>query len=124
MDVKRVLRRADFLAADRYARTSSGARIVTPAFILLVNRRDGAETQAETRVGFTVSKRLGNAVRRNRARRRLREMARQILPEHAIAGADHIFIARPLPEERDFEQLLDDARQSLRKAARKLQGQQ
>lgn len=102
--------RRDFLAANQ------GLRVPTPAFILLI-RPDAAP---EARAGFTVSKRIGNSVQRNRARRRLREAARQALPTHAVPRADHVFIARPLATERPFATLVADARSALEKARRRL----
>ncbi len=90
--------------------------MVTPAFVLLV-RPNGL---GEMRAGFTVSRRIGTAVARNRARRRLREMARLVLPGAGVPGADHVFIARPLPAERPFIALLADARAALARAARKV----
>jgi ribonuclease P protein component len=74
-----------------------------------------------SRAGFTVSKKVGNAVVRNRARRRLREAARLTMPELAIVGADHVFIARAAEVERPFELLLADTRAALAKARRKLE---
>jgi ribonuclease P protein component len=106
----RLRQRRDFLAANQ------GVRIVTPAFILLV-RPNGT---ARARFGFTVSRRIGNAVARNRARRRLREMARLAIGTHAIPGADHVFIARPQPAERPFAVLMEDARTALARAASRL----
>lgn len=110
----RVRVRRDFLLANR------GVRVVTPAFILLVRARgDGT---AEMRTGFTVSKRVGNAVARNRAKRRLREAARAVLPARGVAGADHVLIARRLDRERPFPQLLADLDGALRRAQRKQAG--
>jgi ribonuclease P protein component len=74
----------------------------------------------QMRAGFTVSRRIGNAVARNRARRRLREVARQLLPQAGIPGADHIFIARPLPAERPFAAMVADARDALARATGKV----
>lgn len=103
-------RRRDFLAANR------GVRIVTPAFILLVRAND----TGAARVGFTVSRKVGNAVARNRARRRLREMARIELAPRAVAGADHIFIARPQDIERPFAELAADMVRAVAKAESRL----
>ncbi len=110
MAISRITARRDFLAAN------SGTRIPSTAFILLVK----PTTLGETRAGFTVSKKVGNAVARNRARRRLREATRIAMPEAAVEGADHIFIARRMDAERPFADLLRDARQALAKAGRKL----
>lgn len=74
----------------------------------------------QMRAGFTVSRRIGTAVARNRARRRLREVARLVLPEAGIPSADHVFIARPHETERPFDTLLADARGALAKAARRM----
>jgi ribonuclease P protein component len=90
-------RRADFLAANR------GKRAPMPGFVLLVRQRgDGDSTM---RVGFTVTKKIGNAVVRNRMKRRFRAIARALLPEHGVAGADHVLIGRPSGIERDFSLL-------------------
>jgi ribonuclease P protein component len=110
--IGRVKARRDFLAAN------AGFRVPTPAFILLVHPTD----LGVARAGFTVTKRIGNAVQRNRARRRLREAARLAMPGAAVPSADHIFIARPLDLERPFADLLRDTRGALGKAARKLAG--
>lgn len=108
----RIRRRADFLAAN------AGARIVTDGFILLVQPTD----LGMPRTGFTVSRKVGNAVARNRARRRLREMARAVMPLAAIPSADHVFIARPRETEVPFSNLLADGEKALKRAARKLGG--
>jgi ribonuclease P protein component len=104
--------RADFLRAN------SGIRIVTPAFILLVHPsgRDCA------RVGFTVSRKVGGAVARNRAKRRLREVARLAMRTGPVLPADHVFIARPMEAERPFAALLRDAEGALRRAAARHMG--
>jgi ribonuclease P protein component len=108
--VSRVKARRDFLAAN------AGVRVPMPAFILLVKTTD----LGETRAGFTVSKKIGNAVARNRARRRLKEAARAAMPGAAVPSADHIFIARRMDAERPFAALVQDTRHALGKAARKL----
>ncbi len=73
------------------------------------------------RVGFTASRKVGNAVARNRVRRRLREVARLVLPEVAAEGRDYVLIGRPATISRPFPALLEDLRTALRRlsAARK-----
>ena len=87
-----------------------------PGFVLLVrNREDGND---ELRVGFTVTKKIGNAVVRNRMKRRFRELARELLPEFGLRGCDHVLIGREGGIERDFNLL----RQELGKALAKARG--
>ena len=57
------------------------------------------------RVGFTVTKKIGNAVVRNRMKRRFRALAREVVPTHGIEGADHVMVGRPAGVERDFAKL-------------------
>ena len=71
------------------------------------------------RVGFTATKKIGNAVVRNRAKRRLRELAKALLPTLGTVGFDYVFIARQGTVGREFTGLLDDTRQALLKLAPK-----
>jgi len=80
-------KRGDFLRASRAARVSM------PGFVLQMRRRAPGEA-AGTRLGFTCSKKVGNAVARNRAKRRLREIARLSLMPLAEDGADYVLIGR------------------------------
>jgi ribonuclease P protein component len=89
---------------------------VTPGFILLV--RDRKDSDPSMRVGFTVTKKIGNAVVRNRMKRRFRALAREIVPARGFTGADHVIIGRAKGIERDFALLrseLADAIEALRK---------
>lgn len=96
-------RRADFLAAARARRRS------TPAFTLQARRREDAEPPDPVRVGFTCSKKVGNAVARNRAKRRLRAAARAVLPAAGHPGWDYVLIGRPaLTASREFNALVAD----------------
>src|SRR5437763_10262668 len=89
-----IKKRADFLAAN------SGRRVPTPGFVLLV--RDREDANPSMRVGFTVTKKIGGAVVRNRMKRRFRALAREIVPIKGFAGADHVMIGRAKGVERDF----------------------
>ncbi len=64
-------------------------------------------------VGFTATRKIGGAVQRNRAKRRMREAARQLLPLHGEPGHDYVFVARGGLIERDWRRLLDDVRAAL-----------
>lgn len=95
MDEHRPLRlrkRAEFLAVQRGVKHRS-------AFFLIEMRVRGENERpgvsAPARVGFTVSKRNGNAVKRNRIRRRLREAVREIAKDRLKAGTDYVIVARP-----------------------------
>jgi ribonuclease P protein component len=71
------------------------------------------------RAGFTATKKIGNAVQRNRAKRRLREAARLLLPLHGRAGSDYVFIARGATGTRAWSALLDDVETALISLARR-----
>lgn len=85
-------RRADFLAANK------GLRVARPGFVLQARPNDGAGL----RFGVTVTKKIGNAVVRNRMKRRFRALIREILPTHGLPGHDHVLIGREGGVERDF----------------------
>ena len=73
-------------------------------------RDDGVTT---VRIGFTATRKIGGAVVRNRAKRRLREAARILAPLHARAGCDYVFIARGGTTNRPWARLLDDMKTAL-----------
>ncbi len=86
-----------------------------PGFVLQVRPRDDGEPTI--RVGFTVTKKIGNAVVRNRMKRRLRALARDLLPVKGIAGADHVLIGRQGGIERDYAALTAELSKALSRAA-------
>jgi len=104
------VRRSEFLAAN------AGKRVPMPGFVLLIRAR--ADEDPVMGVGFTVTKKIGNAVVRNRMKRRFRALAREILPEAGVAGADHVLIGRSGGLERDYTLLGTELRKALAKAAR------
>jgi len=91
-------------------------RAPAAGFVLLVRPRDDGDPLM--RLGLTVSKKVGNAVVRNRMKRRLRALAGAILPEAGIAGADHVLIGRAGGIERPFAELAADLKRALAKVAR------
>ena len=100
--------RSDFLRAARARRQGTASMMVQ-----MHARRDD---DPATRVGFTCSKKVGNAVARNRAKRRLREAARAVLPEHGNQGCDYVLIGRAeTTASRPFDLLVGDLRYALKK---------
>ena len=88
-----------------------------PGFVLLVRPRGDGDLLK--RIGITVSGKVGGSVVRNRMKRRFRELARKVLPEAGIAGADHILIGRPSGIERDYALLESELRNALRILAKR-----
>ena len=99
-------KRADFLAANK------GLRNARRGFVLLTRPNDGQGI----RFGITVTKKIGNAVVRNRMKRRFRELLRAALPEHGLPDHDHVLIGRAGGVERDFAALADELSQALERA--------
>ena len=87
-----------------------------PGFVLLVRARDDGDPTM--RLGITVTKKIGNAVVRNRMKRRFRALARELLPADGISGADHILIGRAGGIERDFAELRSELTKALGKLKR------
>ena len=98
-------KRADFLAAN------AGKRASGPGFVLLV--RDRADGDPAKRVGYTVTRKIGGAVVRNRMKRRLRALAREMLTDGGFAGADHVLIGRAGGIERDYSLLRHELTRAL-----------
>ncbi len=102
-------RRADFLACARARRAHA------PGLILQARRRaDGEGVDGTIRVGFTCSKKVGKSVARNRAKRRLREVARAVLPHAGQPGWDYVLIGRVVvTASRAFASLIGDLEAAL-----------
>lgn len=111
-----IRKRTDFLAANR------GKRFATPDFVLLAHRRrdDHAAPAKTIRHGITVTKKIGNAVVRNRMKRRFRALLAEVLPAEGIPGVDHIMIGRKADKEADFASMRADLEKGLRYLAKKL----
>ena len=108
-----IRKRADFLAANR------GRRVATPGFVLLARPRAAAKEEGDdaVRIGVTVTRKIGNAVVRNRMKRRFRELLWSALPESGLPDHDHILIGREGGVERDFAQLREELGAALTRAA-------
>jgi ribonuclease P protein component len=104
-----IRKRPEFLAANR------GRRYATPGFVLLVH--DRKDDTPDIRLGITITKKVGNAVIRNRMRRRFRALMQEMLGVHGKAGADHILIGRGNGIERDFDVLRAEMMKALTKLA-------
>lgn len=107
--LKRLTKRPEFLAAAKGRSSAKGAVVVQAL------ARDLTSQQADLaiRIGFTATRKIGGAVERNRAKRRLREAARQILPLHGRPGFDYVFVARGGTIARPWARLLDDVKTAL-----------
>jgi len=99
--MQRIRHRKDFLAAAR------AVTIRTRGVVMQARNRND---DGPARVGFTVTKKIGNAVVRNRLRRRLKEAVRLELPKTVQSGCDYVFIGRIMTGERSFEALQSDLR--------------
>ena len=107
----RLTTRAEFQRA-----AAKGRKAPMPGVVVQALPRDDKEP---VRLGFTVTKKIGNAVIRNRTRRRLKEAARLVLAEHSVSGVDLVLIGRASTADRDFAALQDDVRRALTKVGLK-----
>lgn len=104
-----IRKRADFVAANH------AVRVARPGFVLLV--RPDVQAPDAVRFGVTVTRKIGNAVCRNRMKRRFRALLRDMLPTMGIAGADHVLIGREGGVERDFALLRTELQAALARVA-------
>jgi len=110
MGLAHLKRRAEFLEV-----ASKGRKWVTPGLILQVAARPATDLPSAPRVGFTASRKVGIAVERNRARRRLRAASDRILPTHAAKGRDYVLVARMATVRRPFAALVGDLETALKR---------
>jgi len=112
--IERLKKRADFLACAQAPSCARGA--------VVVQARPRGDAQPLVRAGFTATRRIGGAVQRNRAKRRMREAARLLLPDLARPGFDYVFIARGGVTTRPWARLLDDVKTALIRLAAERDG--
>ncbi|HEX5377480.1 MAG TPA: ribonuclease P protein component [Phenylobacterium sp.] len=103
--IARLKNRPDFLAAAKAPSCARGA--------VVLQARDRADDQPLVRVGFTATRKVGGSVIRNRAKRRMREAARRLIPVLAKPGHDYVLIARGGAPTRAWDRLLDDVKSAL-----------
>ncbi len=107
--IERLKSRPQFLAAAKGVSEARGA--------VVIQRLDRGDGDATVRLGFTATRKIGGAVVRNRAKRRLREAARAMAPLLAVPGSDYVFIARMGTTDRPWDRLLDDVKSALTRLA-------
>ena len=107
--IERMTSRPQFLAAAKGVSEARGA--------VVVQRLDRQDGDPVVRLGFTATRKVGGAVIRNRAKRRLREAARALAPVLAAPGSDYVFVARAGTADRPWDRLLDDVKSALTRLA-------
>jgi len=107
--LRRLTKRPQFLAAAKGVALSRGA--------VFIQRLDRSDDDPAIGVGFTATRKIGGAVVRNRAKRRLREAARALLSVHGVPGSDYVLIARQGTADRPWDRLLDDVASALTRLA-------
>jgi ribonuclease P protein component len=108
--LERLKKRSEFLAVSK-----TGKKWVTPAFIIQIYER---ATCGPFRYGITASRKVGGAVDRNRAKRRLRALIKEFLPPLAHPGVDYVFIARQEILKRDFAVMKEELKRALTKLSK------
>jgi ribonuclease P protein component len=114
----RLKTRADFLRVAAGRRRTARPGVVLQA----ASRPPGTAGAAAVRVGFTASRKVGNAVVRNRAKRRLRAAAAEVLARDGRPGSDYVLIARAGTGERPYAELVGDLAAALRRIDRQVDG--
>ncbi|MEP7030930.1 MAG: ribonuclease P protein component [Pseudolabrys sp.] len=104
--MERLKQRADFLAA------ATGIKVPAAAFVLQARKRPD---EGPARLGFTVSKKVGNAIERNRVRRRLREIVRLAGARRMLSGHDYVLVGRRAALKVPFAQIVEDFEGALRR---------
>ncbi len=112
-----IRRRADFLGT-----AGSGIKFVKPSIVVQARKRTPADLAPASciRIGFTATKTLGNAVIRNRVKRRLRAGVAAIMPELGVPGCDYVFIGRAAAHKGTFDDLIRDMKHALKRLAEQL----
>jgi ribonuclease P protein component len=110
MPVGRLKKRPQFLKI-----AAKGRKCAMPGLVLQASRRGIGEAESGPRLGLTASRKVGNAVARNRARRRLRVAAEKVLPAMAEPGYDYVLIARKTTPGRPFAALMTDLEGALKR---------
>lgn len=113
-EIRILKKRADFLRA-----AGSGFKFVKPSIIVQSRPRNESAVPeaASIRMGFTATKKLGNAIIRNRTKRRMRAAAAALMPEFGMEGCDYVFIGRDETFKGSFANILRDMRHSLKRLA-------
>jgi ribonuclease P protein component len=115
----RLTRRPEFLRVAERGRRFAAPGLVLQSLPRPANQPAAGKTvardAAEIRLGLTASRKVGGAVQRNRARRRLRALARQVLPDHGAPGHDYVLVARGETVTRDWKSLVGDLETALRR---------
>lgn len=113
--IERLKQHAEFLHV-----AAARQKWVTPGLILQAAVRSSGQTGSQGfRIGYTASRRVGGAVARNRARRRLRAAVAQVMPDHGVRGMDYVIIARQATATRGFADLTADLTTAFDGLARK-----